>query len=243
MEPEPITPLPSRDPGRPMFRQTWADLTFLHWAVDPVLVAPHLPPGVRPDLHDGVSHVGLVPFSMRDIAVGRGPAVPYFGTFAETNVRLYSVDDQGRRGVVFCSLEADRLVPVLVARMFRVPYVWAKMSVDRDGDRITYRSRRRPPFGAPATTLVEARIGPPIEADDLEHHLTARWGLHRPGARGRSRYWPNSHGRWPLHSATLERIDDGLLAAAGFPGVADRPPDSVLFSPGVDAVFGPPVPA
>lgn len=92
MEAEPITVLPPRDAGRPMFRQTWAELTFLHWEVDPGLVAPHLPPGVRPDVRDGVSHVGLVPFSMRDVAIGPGPAVPYFGTFAETNVRLYSVD-------------------------------------------------------------------------------------------------------------------------------------------------------
>ena len=30
MEAEPITVLPPRDPGRAMFRQTWADLTFLH---------------------------------------------------------------------------------------------------------------------------------------------------------------------------------------------------------------------
>ena len=144
--------------------------------------------------------------------------------------------------MVFCTLDADRLVPVLVARMFRVPYIWSAMSVERDGDRITYRCRRRPPFGKQATSLVQTRIGEPIEASELEHHLTARWGLHRPGLRG-SRYWPNSHGRWPLHAATLERIEDGLLAAAGFPGLADRPPDSVLFSPGVDAVFGPPVPA
>jgi uncharacterized protein YqjF (DUF2071 family) len=242
MEAEPITVLPPRDPGRAMFRQTWADLTFLHWAVDPDLVAPHLPPGIRPDVHGGVSHVGLVPFSMRDVAISPGPAVPYFGTFAETNVRLYSVDSQGRRGVVFCTLDADRLVPVLVARAFRVPYVWSKMSVRREGDLITYRAKRRPPFGKRASSLVQARIGPPIEGNELEQHLTARWGLHRPGLRG-SRYWPNSHGQWPLHSATLERIDDGLLAAAGFPGVTDRPPDSVLFSPGVETVFGPALPA
>ena len=36
-----------------MFRQTWADLTFLHWEVDPDLVAPHLPPGVRPTYATG----------------------------------------------------------------------------------------------------------------------------------------------------------------------------------------------
>ena len=46
----------------------------------------------------------------------RGPGIPYLGTFCETNVRLYSVDGQGRRAVVFLSLEAERLVPVLTAQ-------------------------------------------------------------------------------------------------------------------------------
>jgi uncharacterized protein len=44
------------------------------------------------------------------------PAIPYLGSFAETNVRLYSVGPDGRRGVVFRSLDAARLMPVLAAR-------------------------------------------------------------------------------------------------------------------------------
>jgi uncharacterized protein len=36
----------------------------------------------------------------------------------------------------------------------------------------------------------------------------------------------------------LLEFDDELVAAAGLPGVADRPPDSVLFSPGVETWFG-----
>ena len=45
-----------------------------------------------------------------------GPAAPWAGTFLETNVRLYSVDATGRRGVVFLSLDADRAVAVAAAR-------------------------------------------------------------------------------------------------------------------------------
>lgn len=42
----------------------------------------------------------------------------------------------------------------------------------------------------------------------------------------------------PLHDATLEDLDDHLVAAAGLPGVSHRPPDHVAFSPGVHTVFG-----
>jgi uncharacterized protein YqjF (DUF2071 family) len=61
---------------------------------------------------------------------------------------------------------------------------------------------------------------------------------HRLGSRP---LWvPNRHEPWPLRTAELVHCTDELVAAAGFPGVTDRPPDSVLWSPGVRAQFGPP---
>ncbi len=41
-----------------MMKQSWRDLTFLHWAVAPEEVAHRMPPGVRPDTLDGVTYVG-----------------------------------------------------------------------------------------------------------------------------------------------------------------------------------------
>ena len=122
MDPEPLTPTSPRPVRTTVFRQAWLDLTFVHWALDPDVVAPLLPNGVRPDVLDGVTQVGLIAFRMREIGIGPSPAIPYFGSFAETNVRLYTVDETGRRGVFFLSLEADRLMPVLVARAIGVPY-------------------------------------------------------------------------------------------------------------------------
>ncbi|MFZ1363022.1 MAG: DUF2071 domain-containing protein [Candidatus Nanopelagicales bacterium] len=97
-----------------LFRQRWKDLTFIHWSIEPELVAPLLPPGTYPDVLNGKTYVALVPFDMRRIAIWKSSPVPYFGDFPETNVRLYSVDDQGRHGVVFRSLESSRLLPTLV---------------------------------------------------------------------------------------------------------------------------------
>src|SRR5690348_14033789 len=102
--PEPVTPDPPPLPGRTLMTQSWLDATFLHWAVDPSLVAPLLPPGVTPDVFDGATYVGLIAFRMHRIGWWQLPGLPYLGTFPETNVRLYSVDAAGRRGVVFRSL-------------------------------------------------------------------------------------------------------------------------------------------
>ncbi len=245
-------------PGRVLLDQHWRDLTFLHWRVDPGLVAPLVPPGTRPDVFDGSSWVGLIPFRLTDAAFGQGPALPYVGSFPETNVRLYSVDAAGRRGVVFRSLESARLAFVLGARLaLGLNYTWSQMTIGhtpptpgkigpgsdhrRAGDVITYTTRRRWPAPRGVRSRVVVRVGSsPVHDDPLADFLTARWGLHTV-RWGRTLYLRNTHGPWPLVSAELLELDDELLAAAGLPDVAGRPPDSVLFSPGVRTVFGGPV--
>ncbi len=240
MQPEPITSTAPRPVGRTVFTQDWMELTFLHWAIDPAIAAPLMPRGVVPDVFDGATYVALVPFSMERIGLLGAPAVPYFGTFLETNVRLYGVDEQGRRGVVFCSLEASRLATVAVTRVATgLNYLWAKMALERNGDNVTYTTRRRWPGPTGLTSRVSVRVGEPIDPSPLEKFLTARWGLFLPDRRGRTRYWPNEHPAWPLRAATLEHLDDQLLAAAGFPGVSLEEPISVLYSAGVSVRFGP----
>lgn len=238
MRPEPVTPERATPLGGAWTRQTWSDAVFVHWAVDPEVVAPYFPPGVRPDTLDGRTHVGLIAFRMQRIGAVRGPGIPYFGSFLETNVRLYSVDDRGRRGVVFVSLDASRLVPVLGARAaLALPYLWSRMRMRRRGSVLEYRSSRHVTGAAPSRLVVD--IGEPIaEPTALEHHLTARWALH-VRAWGRTLFIPNQHSRWPLQRATLLACDPGALAAAGLPS-PEQPPVSVLYSPGVTTVFGRP---
>lgn len=242
---ETLTPTAPRPAGRTLFTQRWEDVTFLHWAVDPDRIASLLPPGTVPDVHEGATYVGLIPFRMRRIGVLGAPGLPYLGSFAETNVRLYSVDELGRRGVVFRSLDAERLLPVLAARWAaRLPYLWSRMRIERAGDVLTYTSRRRWPGPRGARGDVVVRIGGPLpgrsdDTDPLARFLTARWGLHRPGRHGPV-YWPNEHDQWPLHEAELLALDESVLAAAGL-DPATGPPDSVLYSPGVRARFGPPL--
>lgn len=226
---------------RTLLTQRWLDLTFLHWPVGPDLVEPLLPDGTRPDLFDGTSYVGLIAFRVFRTGVLCLPGLPYLGSFPETNVRLYSVGPDGHRGVVFRSLEASRLAPVLVARWgFRLPYVWARMRVDRDGDVLTYTSTRRWPGPRGAHARLSVRIGEPIaEPSRLELFLTARWGLHSNWHGGRLFYLPNTHPRWRLHRARLLSLDENLVAAAGLPAPGDDPV-SVLYSPGLPVRFGTP---
>jgi uncharacterized protein len=234
--------------GRGWIHQWWRDITFVHWRVEPDRVAPYLPRGVRPDVHDGSSWVGLIPFTLSEGGFGAGRwSVPRLGTFLETNVRLYSVDDAGRRGVVFRSLEAAQWPVVLAANAsLRVPYKRARMSRDPQalpddpaGTVVTYHSRRHGVRRRPAST-VAVEVGSRVpDPSPLELFLTSRFGAHTR-AWGRTLWVPNTHGPWPLRRARLLDLDDELVAAAGLPGVAGSRPESVLFSSGVHTVFGRP---
>jgi uncharacterized protein YqjF (DUF2071 family) len=222
--------------GPALFDQSWLDLFFLHWAVDPAVVAPFMPRGVRPDVFDGATYVGLVPFRMVGAGLGHRHPTPYLGTFLECNVRLYSVDDEGRHGVVFRSLEATRSLTSMAARWgYRLPYTWANMHVRRRGDRWWWRSDRRYPLGGGSMRL-EAQTGEEIEPTDLEVFVTARWGLHHE-AFGATWWTPNEHDPWVLHAAKVVELRQDLVAQAGIV-VADQPTLRPLYSPGVYTAFG-----
>jgi uncharacterized protein YqjF (DUF2071 family) len=223
--------------GPAIATQRWSDLTFLHWRVEAERLAPLLPPGVTPDVFDGSSWVGLIPFRLDRATLFGSPPMPYFGSFVEVNVRLYGVDHWGRRGVVFRSLEASRLAAVLAAQAaFGLPYRWSRTRMQREGALFGYDSQRH--SGGPSS-VIRARKGSPITAGPLADFLTARWGLFTR-QRGRTVWLPNEHPPWQLHAAELLTLDDELVAAAGLPGVVDRAPDSVMFSPGVVTRFGRP---
>ncbi|MBW0113069.1 DUF2071 domain-containing protein, partial [Pseudonocardia sp. KRD-182] len=192
---------------------------------------------VRPDVVHGRTWVGLVPFRMVLAGFAHGPGVPWAGTFLETNVRLYSVDDAGRRGVVFLGLDTDRAVIVAGARtVFGLPYRWARMRHRAEHGVHRYATRLRWP-GTRAESRVGLRPGGPAADGELERFLTARWGLH-VAHLGRTLYVRNAHPPWPLRTAEITELDDGLVASVGLGHLVHGPPDHVLFSDGVPVCFG-----
>jgi uncharacterized protein len=225
----------------PILRQRWSDVAFLHWKVDTSAVEPYMPTGCSPDVIDGSSWIGLIGFQMSESSFFGSPSIPWLGNFPEVNVRLYSIDERGQRGVVFRSLEASHLIPVLTARAaFGLRYQWASMQLEKRGGDVAYLTRRHGQADARSHFIIRIGDDPAenaeIAADPISTFLTARWGFHE-GHRGHTIYCRNHHEPWPLQHAELLHLDDGLLAAAGFPGVADRAPDSVLYSPAVTTVF------
>jgi uncharacterized protein YqjF (DUF2071 family) len=227
---------------RPVMRQRWERLTFLHWPYEPGVVQRLLPPGLHVETFDGAAWVGLVPFFMR-VATPGGRRAPWVSDFCETNVRTYVRDDAGRPGIWFLSLDAARLGAVVVARTtYRLPYFWSAMRLRQRRMDTAYLCQRRWPGPRGATSRVRVSAGAPFDRAELterDHFLTARWRLFSVIA-GRTISAQASHQPWPLRRATVRLLDDHLLTAAGLPEPGGEP--LVHYSPGVDVAIGLPEP-
>lgn len=207
-------PVPVR---RASMTQRWDSLTFVHFEYEPADVARLLPAPLQPHCFDGAAWVSLVPFEMQRVRLTGLPPIPTTYRFCETNVRTYVVAPGGRTGVFFFSLDVPSpLVAATARRAFGLPYHRARMSIERHGERTTYRAARRVGAAA-ATSHLVAHAGPPIDADPLDRFLTARWSVLRTDRRGGVHATAVEHDPWPLRRCEVEALDDSLVAAAGLP--------------------------
>jgi uncharacterized protein YqjF (DUF2071 family) len=224
----------------------WSTMTFLHWPYPPSVVQRLLPRSLEVESVDGQAWVGLLPFRMRGVRIPGLPAVPWLSQFPETNVRTYVRGPDGQSAIWFFSLESARRPAVLAARAtYWLPYFWADMSVDEDGGRVRYQSRRRWPGPSGATCRAVVERGGPFGVDDLgelDQFLTARYVLYTQIAR-RLAYAHAEHPPWPLTRARVLELEESLVQAAGLPAPQGQP--LVHHSAGVPVRIGAwrPVPA
>jgi uncharacterized protein YqjF (DUF2071 family) len=146
-------------------------------------------------------------------------------SFGEVNVRTY-VTHRGQPGVWFFSLDAANPLAVWFARtIYRLPYFRAGISMDQDGTRYRFRSRRRTRSEPRAEFQAEWRPGAPIgriKPGSLAWFLTERYRLFTEASR-EIRSVEIRHDPWPLRHATLDHFKSTLFEAAGLPAPEDPP--------------------
>ena len=157
-----------------------------------------VPDELELDLFDGQCWVGVVPFWMSGVRARGTPGAPRASRFAELNVRTY-VTCGGKPGVYFFSLDAASRLAVVAARAFyHLPYFFADMKAEADGEAIVYKSARRSESAefrghyGPTGPVVLREPGP------LEHWLTERYCLYTVD---RDRVW-----RGEIHHAPARRL-------------------------------------
>jgi len=219
---------------KPLMRQRWNNLLFLHWPLEPDLIRSRLPKGLHVDLFDGKAWIGIVPFSMERVHPVGLPPLPLISWFLELNVRTYVHDDSGRPGVWFFSLDCNQPIAVEVARrFFHLPYNHARMSADLHGRDILYASQRKG-----SESISRFRYRPSIQAQpardhSLEWFLVERYLLFTTNREGGIRCGRVHHKPYRIEQAdcsewTAEPIkENGFTAPSG-------PPVSLLVAEPVD---------
>jgi uncharacterized protein YqjF (DUF2071 family) len=200
-----------------LMTQTWHDLLFAHWAVHPDHVRPLVPPAFELDVFGGQSWIGIVPFSMTNVAPRGIPTFPWISEFPEMNVRTY-VRVRDRPGVYFFSLDAGSWPAVRTARLLlNLPYFPAAMSVRPRQSGVAYESRRERSAG-PANLRIDYRpTGSPFEArgESLDYFLTERYCLYHVDRRGRPYRLEIHHPPWQLRAAEADIMENTMADAAG----------------------------
>ncbi len=208
-----------RPQAAPVMVQRWQRLLFLHWILEPQEIQPLLPKGLTVDLFEGQAYLGVVPFEMRNIRPLWSPVIPYISNFLELNLRTYVIDEYGRPGVYFISLNSDRWIACAVGRAwFHLPYFWSRLScqVEVDGW-VDYRFQRR---GSPAHTACRYQYRPlgtpaPAQPGTLDDFLVERYLLFTE-RRGELTYGQVHHAPYPLQSAEVVVCENRFLKLDGF---------------------------
>lgn len=220
--------------------QSWRQLLFLHWQMDPAEIQRSLPQGLTVDTFQGAAWIGIVPFLMCNVHPRFCPTVPGISDFLELNVRTYVRDASGRPGVWFYSLDCDQPIAVTIARrVFRLPYFHARMRAQTGpaSEMIYYDCRRA---GEVTSSHYEYRslgLASRAVAGSLDEFLVERYRLfaHRSETIYSGEVW---HEPYSFTAAEIPRWCTNPLRQAGF-GNITMPPDHAVFSPGVDVSIFP----
>jgi uncharacterized protein len=194
--------------------QTWIDLLFAHWPMDPALIRPKVPAAFEIDLFEGQAWIGVVPFYMRNVTFRFVPPVPLLSSFPELNVRTY-VRVGDKPGVYFFSLDAGNPLAVFAANFgLNLPYYSAIMRVAARSNAIDYASHRKSAQDASLVATYEP-LGSSAEPapGSLEYFLTERYCLYALNHQGRPYRLDIHHPPWMLQRAAA-RFDRNTMADA-----------------------------
>ena len=217
---------PWRMPDAPwLMTQTWHDLLFAHWPLDPGALRGFVPPAFELDLFGGTAWLGIVPFRMTNVAPRGVPSLPWVSEFPELNVRTY-VRVGDRPGVYFFSLDAGSTLAVRTARrLLNLPYFDASMRVTPKDEWIVYDSQRQHTPPEARLSAAYRPVGKRFEAvsGSLEYFLTERYCLYHVDRGGVPYRLEIHHPPWPLQLAEAEFTHNTMAKAAGLALPDTRP--------------------
>ena len=127
----------------PVLTVTGRDVLFVHWPLDTAVVESRIPDALDVATFDGSAWVSALAIEVRGVGPGpiRLPRRLERG-LPQLVCRTYVTLD-GQPGVYFLSLDTGSRLPATVGRRaFGIPIHRASMRITRQGETVTFRSRR-----------------------------------------------------------------------------------------------------
>ena len=204
----------------------WRSLVMINYAVEPAVLAPHVPRGVELDLWEGEALVSMVGFLFLKTRV-LGLPIPFHQNFDEVNLRFYvrrRSAGEWRRGVVFVREIVPRFAIAAVARVaYNEPYLSLPMrhrvpSALKAGARLEFGWRFRGRWHSLGATL----MGEPrdIRKASAEEFIFEHYHGYTRQRDGGTVEYQVEHPQWRAWQTSESLLDADVPALYGEPFAA-----------------------
>jgi uncharacterized protein len=204
----------------------WRSLVMINYAVEPSVLAPHVPRGVELDLWEGEALVSMVGFLFLKTRV-LGVPIPFHQDFDEVNLRFYvrrRIAGEWRRGVVFVREIVPRFAIAAVAQVaYNEPYLSLPMrhsvpSAPVAGDNLEFAWRFRGRWHSLGATLAG---GPrDIGEGSAEEFIFEHYHGYTRQRDGGTVEYQVEHPRWRAWQTSESLLDVDVPALYGAPFAA-----------------------
>lgn len=207
--------------------QEWHDTIFLHWELPVYFLQEYIPEEIELDTFNKMAWVSLVAFEVKNMRLRNVPSIPYVSNFQEINLRTYVVKD-GKPGIYMFSIETDKLIEVLLTRVFiGLPY--KKATMKRTPKKLVSRNKA-------LNQRLDVTIGktrPLTEKTNLDFWLTERHSLYETCGNKICRF-DIHHKQWELKDLKVSVND--LVYTAGKYSLSTFP-DKIHYAEKLDVVL------
>jgi uncharacterized protein YqjF (DUF2071 family) len=217
----------------------WENLIMANYAVNPDLLTPYLPHGVKLDTFQEKTYVSLVGFMFKQTSLFNIP-IPFLGTFEEINLRFYVKRVDGntiKRGVVFINETVPyKMVAWLANKLYKEHYMAIptknEISTSSSSKKIKYDWKINNAWSHLAVTTnkdSEQMLPDSIEAFIFEHY----YGYTKIDKMHTQEYRVN-HPSWKVNRVIEHSIqcDFHEMYGSDFSFLKEQQPDSVIVAEG-----------
>ena len=207
--------------------QQWHHTLFLHWEVSPYFLQEHIPKEIKLDTFNNMAWVSLVAFEVKNMRVRNMPSLPYISQFKEINLRTYVIKD-GKPGIYMFSIETDKLIEVLLTRMF-MGLSYHKSKIKRTSKKLVSQNK----YLNQRLDVTIGKTRPLTEKTNLDFWLTERHCLYE-NCQNKICRIDIHHKPWELENGNVS-IND-ILYRAGKYSVSTFP-DKVQYAKKMDVLL------